>query len=105
MRFACLLIALPLAAADPYFSVLSTNQGAWPAILSSIGLLPQPPALARIFVARTGAPASAEWPARIEQGAILILEGESSLADSLGFRRNPKHDPIRVQSLIDSHNP
>ena len=31
--------------------------------------------------------ASAEWPARVERGAILILEGESSLADLFGFRR------------------
>jgi hypothetical protein len=101
-----LLLALPLAAADlPYFSVLSDDRGAWPAILSSVGLQSQPAALARIFVARAGAPASPEWPARIERGAILILEGESSLADSFGFRRNPKHDPVRIQSLTDVHRP
>ena len=75
-------------AADlPYFSVLSEDAGAWPEILS----LDRPPAparrLSRIFVARTGAPACAEWPARVEHGAILILEGESSLADLFGFRR------------------
>ena len=34
-------------------------------------------------MARTGASASVEWPARVERGAILILEGESSLADLL----------------------
>src|SRR5258706_3250092 len=99
------LLARPLAAGEPYFSVLSDDPGAWPAILSSIGLQPQPAALARVFVARTGAPASAEWPSRIERGAILILEGESSLADSLGFRRNPKHDPVGVRSLTDIHRP
>src|SRR5882757_6231402 len=97
------LFALPLNAVDlPYFS---DDAGAWPAILSSIGLQPQPAALARIFVARAGAPASPEWPARIDRGAILILEGESSLADSFGFRRNSGHDPIRVQSLTDTHRP
>jgi hypothetical protein len=99
------LFSRPLAAAEPYFSVLSDDPGAWPAILSSIGLQPQPAALARVFVARTGAPASAEWGPRIERGSILILEGESSLADSLGFRRDPKHDPVGVRSLTDVHRP
>lgn len=100
-----LALALPLAAADPYFSVLSDDPGAWPAILSSVGFLPQPAALARVFVARTGAPDSAAWPARIQRGDFLILEGESSLADAFGFRRDPRRDPVRVQSLTDVHNP
>ena len=105
-RFAVFFaLCIPALGADPYFSVLSDDPGAWPAILSSIGLQPRPAALARIFVARSGAPASAEWSARIERGAILILEGESSLAESFGFRRNSKHDPVRVQALTDSHRP
>ena len=92
------------AAGLPYFSVLSEDAGAWPDILSSIGLQRQPAGLSRIFVARTGAAASVEWPARVERGAILILEGESSLADLFGFRRARK-DPVRVQSLTDVHRP
>src|SRR5262249_40356887 len=32
-------------------------------------------------------------------------EGESSLAESLGFHRNTKRDPVRVQSLTDDHGP
>jgi len=63
------------AAALPYFSILSDDAGPWPDILSSIGLERQPASKAHIFVARAGAPASAEWTARVEQGAILILEG------------------------------
>ena len=55
-------------------------------------------------MARTGASASVEWPARVEHGAILILEGESSLADLFGFRRGSA-DPVRVQSLTDVHRP
>jgi hypothetical protein len=101
----CLLV-LPIRASDlPYFSILSDDKGAWPAILSSIGLQAQPAALARVFVVRAGAPASPEWPGRVERGDLLILEGESSLADSFGFRRDPARDPIRVQSLIDIHRP
>ncbi len=100
-----LLLSLPLSAADlPFFSVLSEDVGAWPRILSSIGLQPRPAGLARIFVARSGASGSVEWPARVEHGAILILEGESSLADTFGFRRL-NQDPVMVQSLTDVHRP
>ncbi|MEO8592657.1 MAG: hypothetical protein ABI759_05005 [Candidatus Solibacter sp.] len=95
---------LARAADLPYFSVLSADAGAWPDILSSIGLQSQPAGVSRIFVARSGSAASAEWPARVERGAILILEGESSLAELFGFRRAPK-DPVRVQSLTDVHRP
>src|SRR5450756_1057650 len=99
-----LLFACAAWAADlPYFSVLSDDAGAWPEILGSIGLQRQPAGVSRIFVARTGAAASVEWFARVERGAVLILEGESSLADLFGFRRSQK-DPVRVQSLSDVHH-
>lgn len=87
----------------PYFSVLSEDAGPWPAILSSIGLQQQPASKAHIFVARAGAPASAEWLTRVDQGAILILEGESSLAEMFGFKRGS--DSVHVTSLQDVHNP
>ena len=99
-----LLLAAPVFAADlPYFSVLSEDMGAWPAILSSIGLQQKPAGLAKIFVTRAGAAASAEWPARVENGAILILEGESSLAESFGFKAT--RDYVKVNSLSDVHRP
>src|SRR5436190_21142650 len=99
-----LLMAMAAPAADlPYFSVLSEDAGAWPEILSSIGLQRQPAGVSRIFVARAGAPASAEWPARVEKGAILILEGESTLAELFGFRRTKEN--ARVGSLTDTHRP
>ena len=102
----CLFLFASVAPAAelPYFSVLSDDAGAWPQILSSIGLQRQPAGVSRIFVARTGAAASVEWYGRVERGAILILEGESSLADLFGFRRSRK-DPVRVQSLTDVHRP
>jgi len=87
----------------PYFSVLSDDQGAWPAILSSIGLQQRPAGLARIFVARAGASASNEWRSRVENGAILIVEGESSLAGSFGFK--PSREYLKVNSLTDIHRP
>src|ERR1035438_9287475 len=92
------------AAELPYFSVLSEDAGPWPALLAFVGLERQPAGVSRIFVARTGTAASVEWPARVERGAILILEGESSLAGLFGFRRSRK-DPVRVQSLSDVHRP
>jgi hypothetical protein len=91
------------AAELPYFSVLSEDAGAWPEILSSIGFERQPAGLARVFVARTGAAASPEWPRRVEQGAVLIVEGESSLAELFGFRRGKGN--ARVGSLSDIHRP
>ena len=105
-----LLISLALAVTAaaqprdlPYFAVLSDDAGSWPEILSSVGFQRQPAALAHIFVARAGAAASAEWPARVEHGAALILEGESSLADSFGFRR--RNGGVKVTSLLDVHAP
>jgi hypothetical protein len=96
--------AVAAAAADlPYFCVLSSDVGAWPAVLGSVGLQQRPAGEARVFVARTGANASAEWPGRVERGAILILEGESSLAEMFGFRRTA--DNVRVNSLADVHQP
>ena len=100
------LLAAPLGAAGlPYFSVLSDDVGAWPAILSSIGLEQKPAGIARVFVARTGAAASAEWPGRVERGSILILEGESSLAELFGFRRAKGKDNVKVTSVRDIHRP
>ena len=106
-----LAISLVLAASSlgaaglPYFSVLSDDAGAWPAILSSIGLEQRPAGLSRVFVARSGAAASPEWPGRVERGSILILEGESSLADLFGFERAKGKDNVKVASLTDIHRP
>jgi len=87
----------------PYFSVLSEDTGAWPEILQSIGFEHQPAGLAHVFVARTGAAASPEWASRVEKGAVLILEGESSLAETFGFRRDKEKENVRVNSLTDIH--
>ena len=101
-----LSLALHASASSlPYFSVLSDDPGAWPAILSSIGLQPRPAALARVFVARTGSPASTEWNARVSNGDFLILEGESSLAGMFGFHRAASADNVKITSLADVHRP
>ncbi|MGO9256838.1 MAG: hypothetical protein ACLQU1_11120 [Bryobacteraceae bacterium] len=101
-----LALSLPLSAVDlPYFSMLSAPPGPWPAILSSIGLQPPPAGVstARVTVALPGAPASPDWPKRVEAGAILILEGASPLAESFGIR--PGATMVHAGSLRDIHQP
>jgi len=99
-----LLLAGTAAASNvPYFAAMSPDPGAWPEILSAIGLESRPPAAAHVFVARAGSPASIEWNARVDKGAILILEGESSLAEMFGFRRTKEN--VRAGSVTDVHQP
>jgi hypothetical protein len=90
-------------AALPYFNVMSPDQGGWPLLLQSVGFMPEQAEAAQIFVLRAGSPGSAEWGGRIEKGAYLILEGESSTAETFGFRRTG--DNVRVSSLEDIHLP
>jgi hypothetical protein len=98
-----LLAGTAAAAGLPYFAVLSADAGAWPQILSAIGLQSRPVTSAHVFVARAGSPASVEWNARVDKGAILILEGESSLAEMFGFRRTAEN--VRAGSATDVHQP
>jgi hypothetical protein len=98
------LLSLPLLASGgelPYFQVLARDAGSWPQIFSSIGFQAQ--ANAHVFVARPGTPAAATWAGRIEKGAMLVLEGESPLAESFGFKRGAK--TVRTTSLRDVHRP
>ncbi len=98
------LLFLPLFASAgelPYFQVLARDAGSWPQIFSSVGFQAQ--ANAHVFVARPGTPAGATWAGRVEKGAILVLEGESPLAESFGFKRGGK--TVRTTSLRDVHRP
>src|SRR5580658_2829136 len=107
MRLLVSVICLAAAAqaADlPYFHVISREAGSWPEIFSSIGFEAEANAgKAHVLIARTGTPASAEWAARVETGAILVLEGESPLAESFGFKRGKR--TVHVSSLRDIHRP
>jgi len=97
------LAPLAQAASIPTFAILSDDQGGWPLLLQSVGFMPQPAASARIFVLRAGSAGSPEWPARVAAGAYLILEGESPIAESFGFRSTKEN--VRVTSLEDVHLP
>ncbi|MGA2742892.1 MAG: hypothetical protein ABSG65_36330, partial [Bryobacteraceae bacterium] len=98
-----LLAPFAQAASIPTFAILSDDQGGWPLLLQSVGFMPQPAASARIFVLRAGSAGSPEWPARVTAGAYLILEGESPIAESFGFRATKEN--VRVTSLEDVHLP
>ena len=100
---ALLLVPILRAATLPSFAVLSNDQGGWPILLESIGFVPQPAGSARILVLRAGSAGSQEWPARVAAGAYLILEGESSTAESFGFRAGKEN--VKVSSVHDVHLP
>ncbi len=89
------------------FNVLGDEPGPWPRILSSVGFQATGGSGSQIYVVRSGTPGQADWTARVEKGAYLILEGESSTADLFGFRRASAAggDGVRVASVIDEHSP
>ncbi len=94
-------MAMAYAGELPYFHVLSQAAGSWPQVFSSVGFEPQPAETAHILIARSGSPVSAEWTGRVAHGAILVLEGESPLAESFGFKRGK--GTVHVSSLRDVH--
>lgn len=100
-----LLLAAVPAAARVSFAVVGDEEGSWPKILEAAGLVKSTPP--DIFVIRAGeelgAAAVGQWRARIESGALVVLEGESALAAALGIRPGPRRIPVR--SVVDHRNP
>ena len=81
------------------FHVMGDDPGAWPAILSSIGLRDN--AAGDVLVLANGAQLSfQECQSRLDRGAFLILEGASPLAESFGFHASQKPHVI-VRSIED----
>jgi hypothetical protein len=104
VKLALLALLPPLAAANFGFHVVADDPGPWPRILSSIGLASGPGVPPSLFVLRNLAPGSApQWLARADQGAFLVLEGQSELAESLGFHASPKR--IVIRGAIDHRSP
>jgi hypothetical protein len=97
--FLALLVIAPLANAGTFVA----PAGPWSTILSSAGHFPGTTENADIFVAPPGTPQSAEWKARLDRGAAIILEGSSPLATSLGFRA--ESEIISIVHPVDVHNP
>jgi hypothetical protein len=82
--------------------VLGPNQESWPTILGALGLTPSPTLAADVVIAPPGT-AISDAPARLAPGTILILEGDSPLAASFGFR--PTEKTVTVTSIEDLRSP
>ncbi|HLJ15234.1 MAG TPA: hypothetical protein VKV15_12110 [Bryobacteraceae bacterium] len=100
------LLALPamLAASPASYLVVGDDAGAWPQILASVGFTPASGGPANLIVVRAGTRvAPPEWVARVEQGAFVVLEGESDLAAAFGFKATSQR--VAVRSVRDTRAP
>ena len=84
------------------FSIASGDPGAWPRILTSMGL-PEAVGEGDILVVISGEGAPGQWPQRVEQGAFVILEGASNVASAFGIEPTSKRMPAR--SVADAVAP
>ena len=99
---ALLLFAATLHASPVFYTILGDEPGAWPAIFESIGLRSGVPP--RIVVIRAGMqPPSTDWQRRIEQGTVLVLEGESETAAAFGFRAGT--EKVAVRAVVEARSP
>jgi hypothetical protein len=93
-----------LPAATLNYHVAGDDPGPWPEIFSSIGITRASGGPANLFVVRNVAAGSVpQWLQRIEQGGIVILEGEGELAAALGI--SPSNQRAVVRSIVDQHAP
>lgn len=93
--------ALLLAAAPASVHITGADPDPWRRILGAWGL----DAAGRAITVVGGAQAGdlAQWLGRVEQGAVLVLEGPSPLAEALGFRAGSRR--VRVAGLQDVRRP
>src|SRR5277367_5392967 len=101
-RLPSVLFALVTTAPAATFAyhIAGDDPGSWPQILGSIGLTAAAGGPANLVVVRSVAPGSVpQWIQRIEQGEMVVLEGESELAQALGFEAGKKH--VVVRSIVD----
>jgi hypothetical protein len=86
-----------------HFHVAGDDPGPWPAIFGSIGMTAGTNGVANIIVLPAGTPvATATWRPRVEQGALLILEGGSEFAGSLGIASTDKK--VQTRQIRDLHD-
>jgi hypothetical protein len=91
-----------LAAPTFSYHIVGDDPGPWANILSSVGLVQSPTGGSSVFVVRDmSALTAAQWLQRAEHGAFVIVEGDSSLASSLGFKPTAKH--VAVRGIADTH--
>jgi hypothetical protein len=96
------MAATALAAPTFSYHIVGDDPGPWANILSSVGLVQSPTGGSSVFVVRDmSALTAAQWLQRAEHGAFVIVEGDSSLASSLGFKPTAKH--VAVRGIVDTH--
>lgn len=97
-------LAVALHAASFNYQIVGDDPGPWPQILSAIGLTQTVDGPASIFVVRQSTPGSVpQWMQRVEQGGVVVLEGESELAAALGIKPSKKR--VVVRGVIDQRAP
>jgi hypothetical protein len=100
----CVFFIFPACAATFTYQVVGEDPGAWPQILSSVGLTPAAGQPAYLSVVRTVSPDSVpQWLDKIEQGGVVVIEGDNKLGQVLGFQAGEKH--VTVRSIIDQRAP
>lgn len=96
--------ALSLSAATFNYHIAGDDSGPWPQIFASIGITRATGGPANLFVVRNVAPGSVpQWLQRINQGGIVVLEGEGELGAALGIAPTAKR--VVVRSIVDQHAP
>ena len=101
--FLCLLAVAHGAEPAFHFHVAGDDAGPWPAIFQSIGMTAGTSGVANVIVLPAGTPvATATWRPRVEQGTILILEGNSEFARALGIVPTDKR--VQARQIRDSHD-
>jgi hypothetical protein len=97
-------LTLSLQAASFSYHIAGDDPGPWPQIFSSIGLTRADGGPANLFVVRQITPGSApQWIQRVEQGGVIVLEGESDVAAALGIKPGAKR--VVVRSIVDRRAP
>ena len=106
LLLALLLLAPAALFAAPvyHYQIAGDRPGAWPRILSSTGLVRGAGGIT-VVSGSAAMQDTANWLKRAEDGAVLILEGESPTAEAFGFAPDRARRNVPVRSVTDTHNP
>ena len=99
------ILAFTAFAAEPafHFHVAGDDPGPGPVIFKSIGMTVGTGGAANLIVIPAGTPAAtAAWQPRVERGALVILEGSSEFAASLGIV--PSGKKVLTRQIRDSYD-
>ena len=88
-------------AASFSFQVTGADRAAWAETFESVGLTEAKQGSADVVV--LGAGSTGDYRARVERGAIVVLEGDSPVAASFGIRGTAKQ--VSIRSITDARAP